>query len=91
VADFTIINVIIKEEELIRCAPPNKPKKFYDISWKCWDVWATQFPWAKMLKSAIGKVHCVKCMVCSFAKGKDVILRPKANTLEKHARKTRVI
>jgi hypothetical protein len=44
-----------------------------------------------MLTSATQKVHCVKYLVCSFVKGKDVILRPKANILEKHAGKTRVI
>jgi len=30
-------------------------------------------------------------MVCSFVKGKDVLLRSKANILEKHVRKTNVI
>ncbi len=34
-------------------------------------------------------VHCMKCLVCSFVKDKDVILGPKANTLEKHVGKTR--
>jgi hypothetical protein len=33
----------------------------------------------------------VKCMVCSFVKGKDVILELEVNTLEKHAGKTRVV
>jgi len=37
------------------------------------------------------EVHHVKCMVCSFVKGKDVILGPKVNTLEKHAWKIRVV
>ncbi len=29
-------------------------------------------------------VNCMKCLVCSFVKGKDVILGPKANTFENH-------
>jgi hypothetical protein len=33
----------------------------------------------------------MKCLVCSFVKNKDVILGPKANTLEKHVGKTRVV
>jgi hypothetical protein len=37
-----------------------------------------------MLKSEIGESHHVKCMVCSFVKGNDVILGLKANILEKH-------
>jgi hypothetical protein len=44
-----------------------------------------------MLKSEIGEVHHVKCMVCSFVKGKDVILKPKVDILKKHERKTKVI
>jgi hypothetical protein len=35
-----------------------------------------------MLKSKIGEILCVKCMVYSFVKSKDVILGPKADTLE---------
>ncbi len=54
-------------------------------------MWAIQFPWAKILRNEIGEGHYVKCMVCSFVKGKDVILGPKVNTLEKHAGKTRVV
>jgi len=54
-------------------------------------VWTTQFPWVEMLKSEIGEVHHVKCMVCSFVKGKDVIVRPKADILKNHEGKTRVI
>jgi len=54
-------------------------------------MWVIQFPWPKMSRSEIGKVNCVKCKVCSFVKGKDAILRLKVDTLEKHARKTRVV
>jgi hypothetical protein len=54
-------------------------------------VWVTQFPWVKMLRSETRDVHHVKCLVCSFVKGKDVILGPKANTIEKHAGKTSVV
>jgi hypothetical protein len=44
-----------------------------------------------MLISEIGEIHHVKCLVYSFVKGKDVILGPKANTLEKHVGKTKVV
>ncbi len=47
-------------------------------------MWVTQFPWANMLRSETREVHHVKFFVCSFVKGNDVILGPKANTLEKH-------
>jgi hypothetical protein len=42
-------------------------------------------------RNEIREVHHVKCMVCSFVKGKDVILGPKVNTFEKHAWKTKVV
>ncbi len=43
-----------------------------------------------MLRSETKKFHCVKCLISSIMKGKDVILGPKANTLENHARKKRL-
>jgi hypothetical protein len=46
-------------------------------------------PWVEMLKIDYGEIHRVKCIVCSTMKGKDVILGPKFDTLEKHARKLR--
>jgi hypothetical protein len=81
---FLEIHVITKESKL---PPPKKPKKNYDISRKCQNIWAIQFLRAKMLKNEIGIFHHVKCLVClcSFVKGKDMILRPKVHTLEKHA------
>jgi hypothetical protein len=44
-----------------------------------------------MLTSEIGKIHHVKFLVYSFVKGKNVILGPKANILEKHVGKTKVV
>jgi hypothetical protein len=90
VANFLAIHVITEEEES-KLSFPKKPKKNYDISQKCRDVRATKFPWVEMLRSEIKDVHHVKCLVCSFVKGKDVILRLKTNTIEKNAGKTNVI
>ncbi len=86
VAHFLTIHVNIEEEES-KLPPSKKPKNNCDISRKCWDVWATQFPWVEMLRSETRDVHHLKCLVCSFVKGKDVILGPKVNTFEKHVRK----
>lgn len=44
-----------------------------------------------MLKSEFGEVYMVKCILCSFVKGKDVIMGPKFDTLAKHARKPKAI
>ncbi len=44
-----------------------------------------------MLKSNSSEIHRVKCIICLTMKGKDVILGPKFDMLEKHARKTKAI
>ncbi len=89
-ANFVAIHVIIEEEES-KLSLPKKPKKNYEISQKGQDVWAIQFPWVEMLRSETKDVHHVKCPVCSFVKGKDVILGLKANTIEKNIGKTNVV
>jgi hypothetical protein len=43
------------------------------------------------LKSEIREVHRGKCLVCSFVKNKDVNLRPKGDTFEKHVGTTKAI
>ncbi len=53
-------------------------------------MWATQFPWVEMLRNETRDIHHLKCL-CSLVKGKDVILGPKTNTLEKHVGKTKVV
>jgi hypothetical protein len=50
-----------------------------------------QFLWEKMFKSDHGKINCVKCIICSIVKGKDVTLGPKLFVLKKDARKTKVV
>ncbi len=80
---------VITEEEELEMPPPKKPKNIYVVSHKCKNVWANQFPWANMLRIESGEVHHVKCMVYSFARGKDVILGSKINTLENHVGKAK--
>jgi hypothetical protein len=41
-----------------------------------------------MFKNEIGDINRVKCIVCLDVKGKDVILGPKFDMLEKHVGKT---
>ncbi len=89
-ANFLVIHVISKEEES-KLPPLEKPKNNYDISQKCRNVWAIQFPWVEMLRSETRDVHHVKCLVCSFMKGKDVNIGPKSNTIEKHVGKANVV
>jgi len=49
------IHVILKEGN----------KYIYDIFSKCKEIWATQFPWAKMMKSDIGEIHQIMCIIYS--------------------------
>jgi hypothetical protein len=44
-----------------------------------------------MFKSDFGKIDHVRCIVCLAMKGKEVILGPKLDTLEKHEGKTKAI
>jgi hypothetical protein len=44
-----------------------------------------------MFKSDFGDIDHVKCNLCSNMKGKEIILGPKSNTLEKHEGKTKAI
>jgi hypothetical protein len=44
-----------------------------------------------MFKSYFGEINFVKRIVCSAMKGKEVILVPKSDMLEKHARKTKAV
>ncbi len=82
--DLSKIYVVPNEN----ACPPRKPKKIYDVSHNCKETWVIPMPWVKMLKNKCGKINQVKCMVCSFVQGKDVILGLKdIDTLEKHVRK----
>jgi hypothetical protein len=40
-------------------------KYIYDNSSKCKEIWVTQFPWAKMMKSDIGEIHQIMCIIYS--------------------------
>jgi hypothetical protein len=40
-----------------------------------------------MLKAVDGDFQHVKCIVCSFIQGKDMLLGDKVDTLKKHVRK----
>jgi hypothetical protein len=59
-----------------------KPKKNYDILHKCKEVWTTQLPCVEMFKNNSKKVNKMKCIVCSFVKGKIVFFGPKVDTFE---------
>ncbi len=55
------------------------------------EKYGLQFPQVKTSKNDFGEIHCVKCIVCSIVKGKDMILGLKFDTFEKHVGKTKVV
>jgi hypothetical protein len=84
-----LFEVHVLPEEIDKLMP-KKQKRNYDVFCKCREIWV-EFPWVKMSKNDFSEIHRVKCIVCSIAKGKDVILGLKFDTLEKHVRKTKAI
>lgn len=57
------------------------------------DVWSVKLPWVEFVVDEQGKVHLVRCKVCSKINGKDKIFSLKIETLQKHAgrRKTLMV
>jgi len=47
--------------------------------------WATRFCWSKLVCGKDGKMHKVKCWVCSKVEGRDKLLVPKLDYLIKHS------
>jgi hypothetical protein len=48
--------------------------------------WATRFCWSKLICGKDGKMHMVKCRVCSKVEGRDKLLVPKLDFFIKHSR-----
>jgi hypothetical protein len=48
------------------------------------DVWSVKLPWVEFVVDEQGKVHLVKCKVCSKINGKDKMFAPKIESLQKH-------
>jgi hypothetical protein len=48
------------------------------------DIWAAKLPWAESVLGNDGKVHQVRCLVCTKIDGREKLLAPKLDTLWKH-------
>jgi hypothetical protein len=51
------------------------------------EKWATQFPWVELVVNPTSKIHMMRCKVCYLVEGKDKIMNPKLDGLQKHAKK----
>jgi hypothetical protein len=69
-----------------------RKRRSYEVSRKCQDHWAVQHPWTEMIRGDRDTiVHRVKCIICTFVKGKPITMGLKSDTLEKHAGKRTTI
>jgi hypothetical protein len=45
------------------------------------DVWNAKLPWVEFVVDEQGKVHLMRCKVCSKINGKDKMFSPKIESL----------
>jgi hypothetical protein len=56
-------------------------RRDYERSRVYQDIWATKLPWAESVLGNDGKVHQVRCLVCTKINGREKLLAPKLDTL----------
>jgi hypothetical protein len=61
-----------------------RKRREYERSRVFQDIWVAKLPWAESILGADGKVHQVRCLVCTKIEGRDKLLAPKLDTLWKH-------
>jgi hypothetical protein len=76
--------------EIPSIAPTTDPKRKKgkiecDVSQVFKDEWATKFPWVELIINLKGKLQMVHCKVCTQMEGKEKLLYPKLNGLQKHS------
>jgi hypothetical protein len=54
-------------------------QKVYELNKVFQDVWNVKLPWVNSMVDAHGKVHPVRCKVCTKIKGKEKLLAFKLN------------
>jgi hypothetical protein len=69
--------VAAREEVRRKCREYERSRMFQDI-------WAVKLPWAESILGADGKVHQVRCLVCTKIEGREKLLASKLDTLWKH-------
>ena len=72
------------DEDIDSIAPKKKPRKNYDLTRKFQLEWACKLPWAEGILTNNGRLHMVKCTVCSTMEKSDRLMQPKWDTLKKH-------
>jgi len=47
-------------------------------------MWAAKLPWAKIVMGCDGKLSMVCCKICSEIDGREMLMVPKFDSLQKH-------
>jgi hypothetical protein len=74
----TVATAVVLEER-------RHQRREYDRSRVFQDIWAAKLPWAKSVLGNDGRVHQVRCLVCTKIEGRDKLLTPKLDSLWKHS------
>ncbi len=72
------------EEIHVKCISPNvvkKRKTKKEVYKHFQDAWAIHLPWAKNVVNESGKVHEVRCKLCTYVEGKHNLLQLKLDSL----------
>jgi hypothetical protein len=69
--------------------PTKRSKKSYDLARKFQMEWSAELPWAEMVLANDGRLHMVRCRVCTDMGKKPHVMGPKWHTLLSHDRRTK--
>jgi hypothetical protein len=61
-----------------------RKRREYERSRVYQDIWAAKLPWVESVVGDDGKVHQVRCLVCTKIEGRNKLFVPKLDTLWKH-------
>ena len=63
---------------------PKNQVKIHKLTWKFQLEWVCKLPWAEGILKDNGKLHMVRCNMCSTMDRKERVRQPKWGTLKKH-------
>jgi hypothetical protein len=69
--------------------PTKRSKKNYDLARKFQMEWSAKLPWAEMVLASDGRLHMVRCRVCTDMGKKPHVMGPKWHTLLSHDGRTK--
>ncbi len=80
-----IIDIHEPEFKLLDVQPSKKKKPKWQVQRHFQDTWATKFPWAEVVMGEDGRMHHVRCRICTHVEWREKLLVPKLDGLYKHS------